>query len=81
MVDDIFTLARDRGAAAAMLFSLTARSCSVNAEYVSNFEKPLDVYSSGNLQGARLIESQFRSARIASQTGLSSHSRPNMLIL
>lgn len=59
MVDDIFTLARDRGAAAAVLYSLTARSCSVNQEYLTNFEKPLDVFSSANLQGARLIESQF----------------------
>ncbi|KAH9807098.1 hypothetical protein DFH28DRAFT_1153470 [Melampsora americana] len=59
MVDDIFTLARDRGAAAAVLYSLTARSCSVNTEYILNFEKPLDVFSSANLQGARLIESQF----------------------
>ncbi|EGF98530.1 uncharacterized protein MELLADRAFT_79676 [Melampsora larici-populina 98AG31] len=59
MVDDIFTLARDRGAAAAVLYSLTARSCSVNSEYLLNFEKPLDVFSSANLQGARLIESQF----------------------
>ncbi|PLW21874.1 hypothetical protein PCANC_03348 [Puccinia coronata f. sp. avenae] len=57
--DDIFTMARDRGAAAAMLYSLTAHSCKVNPEYLQNFEKPLDVFSAGNLQGARLIESQF----------------------
>ncbi|KAG0141165.1 hypothetical protein CROQUDRAFT_718293 [Cronartium quercuum f. sp. fusiforme G11] len=59
MIDDIFTLARDHGAAAAMLYSLTSKTCNVNNEYLTNFEKPLDVFSSGNLQGARLIESQF----------------------
>lgn len=57
--DDIFTLARDRGAAAAMLYSLTSHSCNVNPEYLQNFEKPLDVFSAASLQGARLIESQF----------------------
>ncbi|EGF97825.1 uncharacterized protein MELLADRAFT_114049 [Melampsora larici-populina 98AG31] len=59
MVDDICTLACDRGAAAAVLYSLTTGSCSVNSEYLLNFEKPLDVFSSARLQGACLIESQF----------------------
>lgn len=59
MQDDIFTLARDRGARAAMIYSLHSTTCQVNQEFLDNFEKPLDVFSSGNLQGSRLIESQF----------------------
>ncbi|CAH7666441.1 expressed protein [Phakopsora pachyrhizi] len=57
--DDIFTLARDHGAQAAMIYSLNSQTCKVNQEFLDKFEKPLDVFSSGNLQGSRLIESQF----------------------
>ena len=60
MNDDIFTLARDHGASAAMLYSSTSEGCLINPYYVQAFEKPLDVFSSGSLQGARLIESQFK---------------------
>ncbi|KAA1072230.1 hypothetical protein PGT21_030716 [Puccinia graminis f. sp. tritici] len=80
--DDIFTLARDRGAAAAMLYSLTSHSCEVNPEYIQNFEKPLDVFSAANLQGARLIESQFSNVLGAGywfQSGLLNSSAPTIL--
>ncbi|KAH9454799.1 hypothetical protein Pst134EB_014860 [Puccinia striiformis f. sp. tritici] len=80
--DDIFTLARDRGAAAAMLYSLTSHSCEINPEYLLNFEKPLDVFSAANLQGARLIESQFSNVLGAGywfQSGLLNSSAPTIL--
>lgn len=61
-VDDIFTLSRDQGAQAALLYSLTSEGCLINPDYLTpKFEKPLDVYAVLSLQGARLIESQFRS--------------------
>ncbi|WAQ86802.1 hypothetical protein PtA15_7A531 [Puccinia triticina] len=80
--DDIFTMARDRGAAAAMLYSLTSHSCVVNPEYLQNFDKPLDVFSAANLQGARLIESQFSNVLGAGywfQSGLLNSSAPTIL--
>lgn len=80
--DDIFTLARDRGAAAAMLYSLTSHSCNVNPEYLQNFEKPLDVFSAASLQGARLIESQFSNVLGAGywfESGLLNSSAPTIL--
>ncbi|GAA5847659.1 hypothetical protein JCM3766R1_002441 [Sporobolomyces carnicolor] len=58
-VDDIFTICRDLGAQAAVLYSLTAQGCAINAEYISDFEKVLDVYATTSLQNARIIESQF----------------------
>ncbi|GAA5912754.1 RING-H2 finger protein [Sporobolomyces salmoneus] len=58
-VDDIFTICRDLGAQAAVLYSLTAQGCSINQEYLSDYEKVLDVYATTSLQNARIIESQF----------------------
>jgi hypothetical protein len=59
-VDDIFTLCRDRGAVAALLYSLTGEICVINSHYLVNFEKPLDVYATTSLQSSRLIDSQFQ---------------------
>ncbi|GAA5961453.1 hypothetical protein JCM3765_003586 [Sporobolomyces pararoseus] len=58
-VDDIFTICRDLGAQAAVLYSLTAQGCAINSEYISNYEKVLDVYATTSLQNARIIENQF----------------------
>ncbi|GAA6026025.1 hypothetical protein JCM11491_000360 [Sporobolomyces phaffii] len=58
-VDDIFTICRDLGAQAAVLYSLTAQGCAINPEYIDKFEKVLDVYATTSLQNARIIESQF----------------------
>jgi hypothetical protein len=60
MVDDIFTLARDRGAQASLLYSLTGEGCLINQDYLQNFDKVLDVYATTSLQGARVLESQFQ---------------------
>ncbi|GAA5926121.1 uncharacterized protein JCM15063_000190 [Sporobolomyces koalae] len=58
-VDDIFTICRDLGAQAAVLYSLTAQGCMINSEYLNDYEKVLDVYATTSLQNARIIESQF----------------------
>lgn len=59
--NDIFTLARDSGAQGALLYSVTAESCQINAGYLSpKFEKPIDVYTINSKQDARLVENQFR---------------------
>ncbi|KAI9613693.1 hypothetical protein KEM48_003692 [Puccinia striiformis f. sp. tritici PST-130] len=75
-------IAMIKGAAAAMLYSLTSHSCEINPEYLLNFEKPLDVFSAANLQGARLIESQFSNVLGAGywfQSGLLNSSAPTIL--
>ena len=58
-LDDIFTLARDKGGVAALLYSTTSAACIMNQEYLDNFEKPIDIYSTRSIQSARLILSQF----------------------
>ncbi|EIW67344.1 hypothetical protein TREMEDRAFT_33719 [Tremella mesenterica DSM 1558] len=56
---DIFTLARDRGAVSALLYSATSQSCLLNPEYITDFEKPLDVFATKTVDVATLIDSQF----------------------
>ncbi|GAA5968632.1 hypothetical protein JCM21900_006408 [Sporobolomyces salmonicolor] len=58
-VDDIFTICRDLGAQAALLYSLNSQGCQINQEYLVEFEKVLDVYATTSLQSSRIIESQF----------------------
>ncbi|GAA5868620.1 hypothetical protein JCM1840_005514 [Sporobolomyces johnsonii] len=58
-VDDIFTICRDLGAQAALLYSLHSQGCQINEEYLVAFEKVLDVYATTSLQSSRIIESQF----------------------
>ncbi|GAA5867120.1 hypothetical protein JCM3774_004401 [Rhodotorula dairenensis] len=62
-VDDIFTITRDLGAQAALLYSLTSEGCQINQEYLNSYEKVLDVYATTSLQGSRIIESQFAGVR------------------
>ncbi|KAF8513094.1 hypothetical protein BU17DRAFT_53477 [Hysterangium stoloniferum] len=59
--DDIFTLARDRGAVAALLYSNTSEACLINPEYASpdNFEQILDIFATKSKSSAQLILSQF----------------------
>ncbi|OXC69100.1 hypothetical protein AYX13_02390 [Cryptococcus neoformans] len=56
---DIFTLARDRGAASALLYTTRSETCLLNSEYITDFEKPLDVFATKNVQVARVIDNQF----------------------
>ncbi|PIL35805.1 hypothetical protein GSI_01465 [Ganoderma sinense ZZ0214-1] len=59
--DDIFTLARDRGAVAALLYSLKSVSCYINPEYSNpaNFDQVMDIFATQSLSSSKLIESQF----------------------
>ncbi|CED83911.1 Predicted E3 ubiquitin ligase [Phaffia rhodozyma] len=59
MENDIFSLARDRGAMAALLYSNTSEGCQITQNYLDNYEKPLDVYTTRNKNDAIIIESQF----------------------
>lgn len=54
---DIFTSARDRGAVAALLYSLTAEACFINPAY--GFHQILDIFATQSKSSARLINSQF----------------------
>ena len=42
-----------------MLYSTKSAACQINANYLQNFQKPLDVYSTTAASGAQLIDSQF----------------------
>ncbi|KAG8935443.1 hypothetical protein FRC01_000050 [Tulasnella sp. 417] len=60
--EDMFTQVRDRGAAAALLYSTTSQTCQLNNEYLNPelFDKVLDIYTTITRSSARLIESQFQ---------------------
>ncbi|KAF9012349.1 hypothetical protein BDQ17DRAFT_1537219 [Cyathus striatus] len=61
MEEDIFTLARDKGAVAALLYSLNSVACVINPEYAdpANFDQVFDIFSTQSLTSAHLIEDQF----------------------
>ncbi|GAA6014970.1 hypothetical protein JCM10207_008689 [Rhodosporidiobolus poonsookiae] len=57
--DDIFTICRDLGAQAALLYSLHSEGCQITQEYLTSFEKVLDVFATTSVAAARIIENQF----------------------
>ncbi|TFK75409.1 hypothetical protein BDN72DRAFT_516783 [Pluteus cervinus] len=58
---DIFTLARDKGAVAALLYSLYSQACIINPEYADpdHFDQVFDIFSTQSRISANLIEAQF----------------------
>jgi len=60
-IDDIFTLARDRGAVAGLLYSNYSSACIINREYAdpANFDQVFDIFATQSLTTARLIEERF----------------------
>ncbi|SJK97688.1 uncharacterized protein ARMOST_00941 [Armillaria ostoyae] len=58
---DIFTLARDKGAVSALLYSLYSTACVINPEYADpeTFDQVFDIFSTQSLTSAHLIEYQF----------------------
>lgn len=61
MEEDVFTLARDKGAVAALLYSLYSLACVINPEYADpgTFDQVFDIFSTQSLTSAHLIEYQF----------------------
>jgi hypothetical protein len=61
---DIFTLARDAGAGAAVLYSLYSQACIINPEYAdpNNFDQVMDIFSTESLTSATLVASSFAQA-------------------
>jgi len=61
MDEDIFTLAQERGAVAALLYSMWSDTCMINPEYLDpdEFSPILDIFSAKSLSSSRLISSQF----------------------
>ncbi|PAV22631.1 hypothetical protein PNOK_0258800 [Pyrrhoderma noxium] len=59
--DDVFTLARDRGAVAALLYSEWSDACIINAEYAdpSTFDQVFDIFSTKTLLSAQTTENAF----------------------
>ncbi|KAL1703234.1 hypothetical protein EV121DRAFT_208432 [Schizophyllum commune] len=58
---DIFTLARDKGAVGALLYSLNSSACIINAEYADpeTYDQVFDIFSTQSKTSAHLIEYQF----------------------
>ncbi|KAF8906516.1 hypothetical protein CPB84DRAFT_1835038 [Gymnopilus junonius] len=58
---DIFTLARDKGAVSALLYSLSAAACIINPFYSdpSSFDQVFDIFSTQSSTSSHLIEYQF----------------------
>ncbi|KAI3618955.1 ring finger domain [Moniliophthora roreri] len=58
---DIFTLARDKGAVSALLYSMYSEACVINPYYADpeSFDQVFDIFSTQSLASARLIEYQF----------------------
>ncbi|KAH7108404.1 hypothetical protein BKA62DRAFT_20654 [Auriculariales sp. MPI-PUGE-AT-0066] len=57
---DIFTFARDRGAAAALMYTNLADTCVINEEYLGpDFERVLDVFAFTDESSRDLVLSQF----------------------
>ncbi|KAI6040283.1 hypothetical protein EDC04DRAFT_2678336 [Pisolithus marmoratus] len=58
---DIFTLARDRGAQAALLYSLFSDSCAINPAYTDpdNFERVFDLFATESARVSKFIEYEF----------------------
>lgn len=61
MEDDIFTLARDRGAVAALLYSEWSKACIINSEYAdpSSFDQVFDIFATQTIVSAHTIENAF----------------------
>ncbi|TDL18831.1 hypothetical protein BD410DRAFT_830693 [Rickenella mellea] len=59
--NDIFTLARARGAVSALLYSEWSEACIINPEYANHkdFDHPIDVFSTKSLPSSRIITSEF----------------------
>ncbi|KAI0821697.1 hypothetical protein BC628DRAFT_1412819 [Trametes gibbosa] len=64
MEDDIFTLARDRGAVAALLYSLQSVTCFINFEYSNpaKFDQVMDIFATQSLTSSQLIEDRFENS-------------------
>jgi len=58
---DIFTLARDAGAKASLLYSIYSQECVINPAYAdpATFDQVMDIFSTESLNLATLIEYQF----------------------
>ncbi|KAF9268888.1 hypothetical protein L218DRAFT_954315 [Marasmius fiardii PR-910] len=76
---DIFTLARDKGAVAALLYSLNSFACVINPEYADpqNFDQVFDIFSTQSLTSSRLIEYQFGQLGSMNETFASAYNNYN----
>ncbi|KAF8965028.1 hypothetical protein BDZ97DRAFT_1918479 [Flammula alnicola] len=67
--EDIFTLARSKGAVSALLYSLYSVTCVINPEYfllADSSPPPINIFSPQSLAASHLIEYQFEQIKIPS---------------
>ncbi|KIY50353.1 hypothetical protein FISHEDRAFT_71957 [Fistulina hepatica ATCC 64428] len=76
---DIFTLARNKGAVSALLYSTEHTACVINPEYANpaNFDQVFDIFSTQSRTSASLIEYEFGQTGNASLYSNYSSSRLN----
>ncbi|EGO25282.1 hypothetical protein SERLADRAFT_465174 [Serpula lacrymans var. lacrymans S7.9] len=67
---DIFTLARERGAQSALLYSNYSQACIINPAYAdpASFDQVMDIFSTQSRPDARVIEYQFGQSGLANET-------------
>ncbi|KAG6820730.1 hypothetical protein H0H93_012376 [Arthromyces matolae] len=68
--EDVFTLARDKGAVAALLYSEYSFACVINPEYADpeTFDQVFDIFSTQSLTSASLIQYQFGQFGLQNET-------------
>ncbi|KAH9942496.1 uncharacterized protein BXZ73DRAFT_88050 [Epithele typhae] len=69
--EDIFTLAKERGAIAALLYTVNASSCLINPYYSNpaNFDQVMDVYMTQSLKNSVRVESVFNKTNSTAPRG------------
>ncbi|KAH8096810.1 hypothetical protein BXZ70DRAFT_944628 [Cristinia sonorae] len=60
-IDDIFTLAWERGAVAALLYSLYSESCEISPVYAdpTAFARVMDIFSTPTLVASKMVEDRY----------------------
>ncbi|OAX39974.1 hypothetical protein K503DRAFT_799194 [Rhizopogon vinicolor AM-OR11-026] len=58
---DIFTMASDRGAQSALLYSLYSETCAINPEYANpaNFDQVFDIFATQSQSVSKIIDYEF----------------------
>ncbi|KAI0341877.1 hypothetical protein BDW22DRAFT_1357959 [Trametopsis cervina] len=61
---DIFAEARERGAAAVLLYSLLSEHCLLLPEYTSSDSHPIDIFAAPQTSSSIIIEAEYQTANV-----------------
>ncbi|TFK70249.1 hypothetical protein BDN72DRAFT_896615 [Pluteus cervinus] len=65
---DIFTLAKNKGATAAVLYSPFSQTCLINPEFAEAFDPPFDIFSIQSRSSSLIIQNQFDQGQSSNQS-------------